>query len=454
MSSSATSAVRNLEVVRKLFERLLAGYNRGSDRYRIENIHLRPRERAVIVGLRGPTLELELMVQNRAPGQRALFRTASLDISYQRRRGGTELSPAFARRLQRWLRPLEKLDPGDIELIWPGAMRRLPVMDENAVNQGWSRSLFDDRFTALLTRRRTAAKVIVVVSQACAMDCIFCPASDREAKGDSDLAIDSQFEDLVHQLVRGRELGAEGVEFGGNDVLRFERVLELVARASLLGYRDIILQSPGQSLHQLAADLARYPGVEVHVPIYGSSAAVHDQVTGTPGSFVGLLRALEATRAAGGPDVVLHTIALRANVDQLEELMAFCRTKFDRPLRITSLRSNRLGESEHLDMTVPFDRLRGLIERHPAAFHGEFPLCLFPAQATSRQMSGGRHEELRPVHLYDLGLPSHSEDQWAREQRSFFHPDICSGCRARGYCPGILHSYADIHGSSGLHPIA
>jgi MoaA/NifB/PqqE/SkfB family radical SAM enzyme len=451
----STTADANVDVVEALLRR--AALPRTVE---IETPHCDGRPRVdVPVTLAG--VGTTLRFHNRDPERRAFGRTPSFDLEHL----GDSLPPKAGRVLEEVVRQLARVDAGGLELatapeeggpspaeveaepepegagpIWiPGEPRRgLPVLQE--ASQGWTRSIFERRFEALATERERVTSVVIVIHQACQMACQFCPPSDREVKVfDSP---DEQFDDLVYQARRGRELNARTIELGGNDVLRFPRIVELVERVAALGYTRIIAQSPGQALEDpaIAEPLSRVPGLEVAMPIYGRNAEEHDWITRTPGTFEGLCRVIDRARALGGPRVTLQTIALSGSVENLMELAAFTRERFGIELHVNPLRSNRLDRDDHLRHTATIEELRDTLERMPEAFSEEFPLCAFPVERVRTVVRQPRSESM-PINFFDLGLAVGSDDARASEQRLRTHVDGCRDCAAREACPGLLGSY-------------
>jgi MoaA/NifB/PqqE/SkfB family radical SAM enzyme len=355
-------------------------------------------------------------------------------------------------------------DDGRIALVAPPGrprapdrfVARFPTVPAMPV---WNRAAFDRALDAAVARAPAAwDHAVLVVDQNCEMACRFCPEADRDRSAHLffQAGAEEQLADLLHQLERARMLGVETVDIGGNDVLRFPLVLRLLDGAGALGFRRIIAQSPGLVLadRAFAEAVARTPLDELCLPIYGDSAAVHDAVTGTPGAFDRLCRALDHLRELGRPSVRLHTIALGSTLDRLDALIAFAEERFGLPLRVTPLRPNRLGEREHLADTARFADLGDLVARRPWHFVEEFPLCLFPpaiARAKRHRLGATAGRRSARVHLYDLGMYG-EEHARLQHERNLHFPAACDGCLLQPLCPGVLGAYLDRFGASEVRP--
>lgn len=448
-SGAARLPRRDRETMHALLSR--AGVNRPGAGFVVQEVLAAPRPGALDLRLRAPRVDVRVRIRNRLPEDAA--GTASFAVELVDRDALPD--PAPADRIVRALREmLDRADPGGLSLGGPRAL--LPVIDDEgaptAPGISWDRAVFDPAFERLLADGGRAATVVIVVTQACEMSCVFCPTVDRVHihRREDDPA--EQLADLVHQLSAGRRLGARTVDFGGNDVLRFPRALDLFEAAGRAGFETIIAQSPGQALADMAfaRAVAATPLSHAAVPIYGTTAAEHDVIVGREGAFDRLCQALDNVRSLGRPQVVLHTIALRRNVHRMEDIFRFCDARFGLPVRVMPLQPNRLGQSEHLSDTVPFRELREAAARRPESFN-TFPLCVLPPAFALR--NEGRIPP-RSINLFDVGLPADSEDQAARRARQHVHPEACGPCRLLSVCSGITQAHVDRFGADDLRPLS
>lgn len=361
---------------------------------------------------------------------------------------------------------LTSRDPGGRVLRAPGGAHGpdlfMSIDRENRNQHRWSREVFDRKFAAQVAAAGgQIERVILVVSQPCEQQCTFCPSVDRDKcrldwmeKGNQE-----QHDDLAHQLRRARSAGATVADFGGNDVLRFAPILSLGRLARELGYSRVVVQSPALVMADpaFAEAVAASGFTEVQLPIYGTTPEVHDRITGTPGAFEKLCRALDLTRTiALAPTMTLHTIALGSTLGALPELIRFCQARFGLPLRVQPLRPNRTGERSHLGDAAGFAELRAVMASDPEPFQGEFPACLYPLDAvlawTGHVLRHGGSVAPSP-HLYDLGL-SGEEHASVKRDRTHLFGATCSGCALRPVCGGVLGAHLERWGEGELRALS
>jgi uncharacterized Fe-S cluster-containing radical SAM superfamily protein len=449
----------NLHLAQRILGAMLRFQNRSGSML-VQHLTAPPGEPAVYFDLVTDDGQTRVRLGNVDPSAEAFVRAKSVQLAHQ---ADAPPSPRLREALRLLREVVEARDPGGLSFVRVG-VRRGPnlFLVRSAADERqhrWSREVFDAALERLLTRSKGPYPlVIAVVSQPCTLRCTFCPQVDRDKarddwmeKGDA-----QQLGDLVYQLERAFTLaGGRQVDIGGNDVLAYARILELAEEAQRIGYKSIVVQSPGLVLAEraFAEAVAASPITDVSIPIYGSDAATHDAITGTPGSFDQLMQALEHLRALGRPRAQLHSIALASTFERLGGLIEFCRERLGRHLFVTPLRPNRLGEREHLGDVARFDRIRELARTYPTHFLGDFPWCANPWVTREDRAKLGLPVPRR-VRVYDLGMPGQEHERVVRDRSGLFPDEVCARCLRRDECPGVLGAYLDRFGTGDLLPFA
>ncbi|MBI5501610.1 MAG: radical SAM protein [Deltaproteobacteria bacterium] len=151
-------------------------------------------------------------------------------------------------------------------------------------------------------------RVDVKVSFSCNNRCRFCVQGDKRERFKDRSTAEAK------KLLREARRRADAIVFTGGEPSVRPDFLELVAEARKLGYRLIQLQTNGQMLaYRAFARGCREAGVtEVSPALHGHVPALHDFLTGRPGSFGFTLRGIENARAEGLP-VVTNTVVTKPN---------------------------------------------------------------------------------------------------------------------------------------------
>jgi radical SAM protein with 4Fe4S-binding SPASM domain len=163
------------------------------------------------------------------------------------------------------------------------------------------------------------------ITARCNNDCWHCyinlPAGDRAAK-----ARELSLEEILRLAREAVSMGAMWCLLtGGEPFLRndfFEIYLALKRLGLLVSvFTNACLVTPSH------VELFRkYPPRDLEITVYGFSRETYEAVTRRPGSFAAFRRGLDLL-IAGGVNVRLKAMALKANAHELPEIARFCRAR-------------------------------------------------------------------------------------------------------------------------------
>jgi hypothetical protein len=157
----------------------------------------------------------------------------------------------------------------------------------------------------------------LAIDSPCSSHCSFCSLVVTHPPRDT---FDEAFDlGLRRELERGRAEGVTKVRINGIEPLTYPRIVPLLRHATAIGYDAMHLLTTGLSLadETFAADVvgAMPPDRYMDIPLYGSTAAIHDAVTGHAGSFAKVMRALENLRALVKPtELAVTSVIVRDNL--------------------------------------------------------------------------------------------------------------------------------------------
>ena len=157
----------------------------------------------------------------------------------------------------------------------------------------------------------------VRLTRLCNNRCTFC--LDSEAQDGSMVPADA----VRRRILEGREAGATRLILSGGEPTIHPDYLSFVEAGRRAGYRWVQTISNGRMFsYRRFADRALAAGLdEATFSLHGHTPALHDRLTGVPGSFDQALRGLKNLlgRCVTNVDVVLN----RQNVPHLRELLEF-----------------------------------------------------------------------------------------------------------------------------------
>lgn len=146
--------------------------------------------------------------------------------------------------------------------------------------------------------------------------CHFCVQGDKRQKLPS-----KPFEELRASLEEGRRSGATGVVLTGGEPTLHERIVAVARAAKELGYTTIQVQSNGRTFcyEKLCRELAEAGVTEFSPSLHGSSARVHDFLTGAPGSFLQTVSGIRNLKRLGRR-VLTNSVITKSNYRDLPAL--------------------------------------------------------------------------------------------------------------------------------------
>lgn len=214
---------------------------------------------------------------------------------------------------------------------------------------------------------------------------------------------------------------------GGTEPATHPVLLDAVRTARGRGFGRVEVMTSGVRLGSEAGRWAEAGVTAVCVPLYASDAARHDAVVRVPGHHARVTAGLDAARAAG-IEVAVHTLALRATLDDLPKLADEVRRRWAARLAVAPLR-----EKERL--FVYGDEAPTLREVEAAVRAADVTLTGFPACVAPEVPRGAP------------GIIA----VYFRGQRTV-KAAVCEACSVAEACPGVVPAHLALHGEADLLP--
>jgi hypothetical protein len=223
------------------------------------------------------------------------------------------------------------------------------------------------------------------ISGPCLQRCVFCNLHDEVPQAEriapEVLAV------YARDIARGAKLGARTLRINGIEPLVSPDVFPLMALARAEGYTHFEVFSSCRPLSD-AAFCRRFLDAMprtymVTIPVYGHTAALHDAVTGAPGSFAQIVRAADNLRrmVQGGGRWGFQTVLTREVLPHLTALHHFL-ARWGRTWTVhLPFPSGRDGAETYARVAVRMtDALRAVFPNRTAPLahfeEAEVPLCL------------------------------------------------------------------------------
>lgn len=266
---------------------------------------------------------------------------------------------------------------------------------------------------------------LLLLQNPCAWDCLFCKAKPMPP---------TSFESVALWLAGNAEANLTRLGLVGNEPLAHPQIDRIIARAREHGFTRFDALTTGDPVADpaRARDLFDAGVTAYSVPLFGSTPDVHDAVTGSPGSHVRSMAAIENLMDLGAT-IHVHTNLIRQNLDDLSRLERLVRNRLGLPFCVIPVRPK--------DANLPFRELvvpyADVIQRAHVQTLVAFPLCVASRVQDPPVPDASIISD--PLKVYVLDQP-------------FVKPSVCDGCARRGRCAGTFQAYLDLHGTAHLTP--
>lgn len=300
----------------------------------------------------------------------------------------------------------------------------------------------------------------LLISHSCTQRCSFCMESSRMEEF---VRTPVTIAEIVRALAVQRRRGADSVSFcGSGEPTLHPHLADALRAAKKLGYQTELI-SNGSRLCDPDYASRILPWVDrLWLSLHGHDAALHDRVTGEPGSFAKLTRAFSLARRRKGLLLGSVTVVAQANRGRMRDILSLALKQGARACQLTHVVPMGRAENSYARLAVPHSWWRrnvpalAVIAKSKKAelLCAGVPLCaLGPEWRRSRERTLGRtvsvdrvwNEGRADLRAEDL-LPLAD----AASERS--KPEACAGCEKREECIGVPRAHAEAFAGDAVQP--
>ncbi|OGS54919.1 MAG: hypothetical protein A3J79_10285 [Elusimicrobia bacterium RIFOXYB2_FULL_62_6] len=307
-----------------------------------------------------------------------------------------------------------------------------------------------------MKKAKKMLKVVLFTGYSCNNRCLFCIDADKR-----DLP-ERTTKELLKLIYASGKKGADILEIIGGEATIRPDFTALVRAAKKVGIRSVACATNGRVLSDpAAAKKILDAGLDsVIFSIHGPTAAVHDKMTASPGSFAELMKGMANLRKLGFTRINGNTTVVKPNMRSLPALAALYVKLGVRNVEYIFVDPNYGGAKNNFDDLVPkisvaAPYMKKALRVGLAAGLDQWkaryvPLCHFK----------GFEEQISEVNERTIFLTEH----WAPD---FVNPDAigsrravgrrrpaaCAGCAKYELCEGIWTEYLKHYGDGELKAV-
>lgn len=289
----------------------------------------------------------------------------------------------------------------------------------------------------------------VRLTRACNNRCLFCLDSDNltgprlrgEGPSESDSAsgpLSVPDAEIEADIRRGRAEGADRLILSGGEASIHPRFVDFVRLGREVGYSWIQTISNGRmySYGRFVRAAVQAGLNEATLSIHGHTAALHDGLTGIPGSFEQALAGLTNLRRVPGFVVSVDVVLNRRNVPHLAEILAFFIARGVTEFDLLHLVPFGRAWSEHRDeLTYDPHEMREHLKR-AFALRRRHDLVIWTNRLPAAHLEGEEDLIQDPHKLHDevRGRMAMFEELAWRGTPFCCHDERCGQCPLDGLC--------------------
>lgn len=291
-------------------------------------------------------------------------------------------------------------------------------------------------FTGKITMKTITDCAIHVNIEVCKNKCIFCRAEEYELKKTDHSVL---VKDMYRQAINLRKRGFENPEISGHDPIEYENISEYISWLKKIGFKNVTLATHGRNLSDIETSKKIIAsGLDcLRIPIYGSTAEIHDAVTGSSGSFEETMNGLRNV-ADSGIEICIVTLILDDNLVDMKNI-ADIAASFNADLHIIRAGISNNTIAKHLVRYNDLKRYLPELYLHCKAildnkfYFFDYAYCLF----------GFRQDEIVftgvPEMSEDYSVPStfQTEKKNIPDYRLMIKMDFCKNCCHSSSCVGF-----------------
>jgi len=340
----------------------------------------------------------------------------------------------------------------------------LPVLEKmaNAAAYGWRGARLLQGFVS-----GRPVHCIIQVSNRCNLTCGFCSFWERPADHADEMTL-QDFETISAKLAEG---GAMIVSIEGGEPTLRKDIADII-RAFARYHHPIMFTNGWTMTRELAKEIWDAGLSEIGVSLDYAVPAMHDAHRGREGTFERALKAvdlLKATAPRGGRQVVMISVIMHDNVEQLEGLLQVSQDKgVNHQMTLISTGGDgRHDRAQHLPPRGIGERLAALKRRYPhfITFSGYLEnidgflegRVRTPCYAGERFLNVDHMGEVSPcIEKLHLSAGNLRRDPWSLiypRLRSYEETKTCTSCMTacRGFVEEMsgmpkMRSYAEFFG--------
>ena len=298
-------------------------------------------------------------------------------------------------------------------------------------------------------------KTVIMFGYRCNNRCIFCYNDDKRNRFRRRTT-----NEIKEEILSARSRGTEYLEIIGGEPTIRKDIIKLVKYAKHLGFETVMFASNGRMFYyrDFAERIIDAGISDLVLSIHGHNPQIHDYLTGSPGSFVQLMKGLENLKSLGFDRIGTNTTIVKQNYKHLPQIGRFIYDLGIRNSEFIYIDPTHGAPKHNFSELVPrISEIREYVHncldigKDADHWHIRYmPICYvesYLGQISEIHEKVHFHTEHIAPDFINLDV-SDSRKRISRQKT-----DKCNNCKYFNVCEGIWTEYLKHYGDEELRPV-
>jgi len=293
------------------------------------------------------------------------------------------------------------------------------------------------------------------VTYRCNSNCIFCAANHPLWQDSSEMTA-SEFSQMVQE--QGCSSGDRVIVNGGEPTIHKEFWDILDAINQLDARIDLFTNGIKLKDESFVKRLLEYDGIHIRIPLFGSTPAAHDRLTGVSGNFEATVKGLDNLykNIHGNTSIEVKMLLSKATVEENEKIYELVQSRWKHDAIGMSLNPLLISECVIQQKDLLIDTYEALMEKSEALIRhalndgsdfsvGLVPYCTFP------------NRELLELCRGSIVISTemfYASPGYKNNINKLDYRKPCMKCRFINECNGFSKNYIDYFGTGVMKPFS
>ena len=313
----------------------------------------------------------------------------------------------------------------------------------------------------LKTFKKSEKIWLIMTGFSCNNDCVMCSTKPK-----SNNYSDRSSQEIEKDLISGKKMKYERVEFTGGESTIRPDILNLIKKAKDLGYREVAVSTNGRMLsYNTFCQKAIANGLNrVTFTLNAHNKKLGEAISRTPKAFEQTMQGIKNVVTSSVVDVSVNTVPVKINYRYLLQIGKLISSLGVGAWNILDLIPDGYGKDFYkilsikaTNLSVVINSLKDISSNFKLITFFDYPLCLFDQKFRNSS----------PTHLIPdqgrIGIEKqigYKPERFKKLDKNFYDDihkkrlQVCENCKFSKTCGGVWKDYVELYGKQEIELLA